>query len=238
MTKHGAGLARPRAIMATMKLTFAVIPTHDRPAELRQTISSLDLPPERILVIDNASTPPVAGVAAQVVRDEEQPPNISRLWNIGLDWAHEQAAGEKYAVAVLNDDLVLPPGFLDAMTGALNRYGAAIAYPDRSGDNPDWHNTEQGPVLKPHRMTGYAFVVDGQANLRADERFRWWYGDDDLEWRAQAAGGTVRVGGVTVEHLYSNASTYGSPVLNAQTEVDAQSFIAKWGRPSWIFPTD
>ena len=152
--------------MATMKLTFAVIPTRDRPAELRQTISSLDLPPERILVIDNASTPPVAGVAAQVVRDEEQPPNISRLWNIGLDWAHEQAAGEKYAVAVLNDDLVLPPGFLDAMTGALDRYGAAIAYPDRSGDNPDWHNTEQGPVLKPHRMTGYAFVVDGQANLR------------------------------------------------------------------------
>lgn len=120
------------------------------------------------------------------------------------------------------------------MVGALDRYGA---YLDRSGDNPDWHNTEQGPVLKPHRMIGYAFVVDGQANLRADERFRWWYGDDDLEWQARAAGGTVRVGGVTVEHLYSNASTYENPTLVAQTEVDAQSFIAKRGRPSRIFPT-
>jgi GT2 family glycosyltransferase len=226
------------AMMAIMTLTFAVIPTHDRPAELRQTLTSLGLPPERVLVVDNASTPPVTDVPAHVVRDEEQPPNIYRLWNIGLDWAHEQAAGEKYAVAVLNDDLVLPEDFLGRMVDALDRFQATIAYPDRSGDNEDWHNTEQGPVLKPDRMTGYAFVVDGRAGLRADERFRWWYGDDDLEWRAQALGGTVRVGGVTVEHLYSNASTYGSPVLNAQTEVDAQAFIAKWGRPSWIFPAE
>lgn len=70
-------------MMAIMTLTFAVIPTHDRPAELLQTIASLGLPPDRVLVIDNASTPPVADIAAQVVRDEEQPPNISRLWNIG-----------------------------------------------------------------------------------------------------------------------------------------------------------
>ncbi|MFS8096698.1 glycosyltransferase [Lentzea alba] len=218
-----------------MTLTFAVVPTHNRPAELRQMLKSLGLPRDRVLVIDNASTPPVADVEAVVVRDEEQPPNLSRLWNIGLDWAHEQAAGEKYAVAVLNDDLVLPQGFMDAMVDALGRYGATIAYPDRSGRGTDWHNTEQGPVLMANRMTGYAFVLDGTANLRADERLRWWYGDDDLEWQAQALGGTVLVGGVTIEHLHHNTSTEQNPVLRAQTEVDEQEFIAKWGRSSWDY---
>lgn len=221
-------------MMTIMTLTFAVIPTHNRPAELRQTIATLGLPPERVLVVDNASTPPVADVDATVVRDSEQPPNLSRLWNIGLDWAHEQAAGEKYAVAVLNDDLVLPPGFLDTMVEAMDRTGAVIAYPDQFGRGSDWHNTVQGPIEpRNNRLTGYAFVLSGQAGLRADERFRWWYGDDDLEWQAQAIGGTVLVGGVTVEHLHPNASTAENPVLREQSGVDKKSFIAKWGRSAW-----
>ncbi|MFI6096215.1 glycosyltransferase family 2 protein [Lentzea sp. NPDC051213] len=217
-----------------MTLAFAVIPTHDRPAELRQTIATLGLPPHRVLVIDNASSPPVAEVPAVIVRDEEQPPNLSRLWNIGLDWAREQAAGEPYAVALLNDDLVLPPGFMAAMVAAMERTGAVIAYPDQFGLGEDWHNTVQGPIVpRQNRLSGYAFVLNGQAALRADERFRWWYGDDDLEWRAQALGGTVLVGGVTVEHLRPNASTTGNPVLHEQSKVDEQAFIAKWGRPAW-----
>jgi GT2 family glycosyltransferase len=215
--------------------TFVVIPTHNRHAMLPGLVGSLGLPPDHVLVIDNASTPPVNAVDATVVRDDEQPPNISRLWNIGLDWAREQAGDDEYAVAVLNDDLVLPPMFLDVLVDALRRTGAAVAFPSREAGAAELHRTALGPVPQPERMTGFAFVLRGSAGMRVDERFRWWCGDDDLEWTALERGGTVRVP-LTVEHLHPGASTDADPGLEAQTRLDMAAFTAKWGRRPWPDP--
>jgi GT2 family glycosyltransferase len=215
--------------------TFAIIPTHNRHAMLPGLVGSLELPSDRVLVIDNASSPPVTDLEATVVRDDEQPPNISRLWNIGLDWAREQAGDAEYAVAVLNDDLVLPPRFLDVMVDALRRTGAAAAFPARVEGLEELHLTTSGPVPRQARMTGFAFVLRGSAGLRADERFRWWCGDDDLEWTARERGGTVRVP-LTVEHLHPGASTDANPVLEARTRLDMDAFVEKWGRRPWREP--
>ncbi|GAA1281272.1 glycosyltransferase family 2 protein [Saccharothrix xinjiangensis] len=224
--------------------TYVVVPTHNRNELVLELVQSLELPAERVLIIDNASNPPVPPApsidefnppppVATLLLDFEQPPNLSRLWNLGIDWAEKQAGGREHAVAVLNDDVVLPPLFLDYMVSALRQTGADIAFPDQHGRVGLLHRTIPGPVPLRERMTGYAFVLRGGVGLRADERFRWWCGDDDLEWQALERGGTVCVGGIGVQHLYPDRSTRSRPELEAQTHRDRTAFVQKWGRAPW-----
>ncbi len=229
---------------------YAVIPTHNRPGDLAALLASI---PESVyvLVVDNASEPPLSGLAGlrgpeflqflgrriQVHRDEEQPPNLSRLWNIGLDWAaelHQFCCGnnDHYAVAVLNDDVVLPPNFFDVMSRAFEVWTADIAFPGATFRA----NVDGGPVGLADRMTGFCFVVRGSSGIRADEQLRWWCGDDDIEQQAlQHARGTVRVlfpPGAIVHH-HPDQSTAANPVLQEQTRQDMATFVEKWGFRPW-----
>lgn len=245
---------------------YAVIPTHNRPDELAALLRSIP-PDAHVLVIDNASEPAVQtslpleflGRRIEIKRDEEQPPNLSRLWNIGLDWAagleqrqlrcdYMLAADEsavlrapEYAVAILNDDVVLPSGFLGHMADALEHHGADIAFPGPYA-NETLRCVRKGPVQSlAHRMTGWCFVLRGSAGLRADERLRWWCGDDDLEQQALQGGrGTVGVAqrvfntgsyDTDLRHLHPDESTVG--VLREQTEKDMATFVKKWGFRPW-----
>lgn len=212
---------------------WAVIPTRDRPGELAGLLSDLD--PARTVIVDNGSEPPVRANVASLIRDLGDPPSISALWNTGLDRVAALAQGP-YDVAVLNDDLRIPAGTLEAVSAAMRAHGCAAAFPDA-------HHmlapgavdvlTEPGPHNLFHRMTGYCFVLRGEDGLRADETMRWWYSDDDLEWRAAQAGGVARVGVATpVTHLHPNVST-GRPELAAQAAQDRARFVAKWGTPPW-----
>lgn len=219
---------------------WAVIATKDRPFELHGLLS--DLPdPNKVVIVDNGSMPGVrqyAGsvmVARSVLCRPMIQPNLSKLWNDGLDEADRLATGP-YEVAVLNDDLRVPPGTLEMLAEALRLYDAAAAFPDvfgelRPGQVDILHEAKPHNLF--HRMTGYCFMLKGELGLRLDERFRWWYGDDDLEWRAAQHGGVARVGGVTVEHLHPNESTHYSPELTEQTRLDRAAFVEKWGLEPW-----
>src|SRR3546814_6922443 len=77
---------------------------------------------DRVVIVDNGSDPAIVpehwGMAERweggkvgVIRYDEDPPNISRLWNVGLDVVEEaiRSAGEdEWDVAVLNSDVVVP----------------------------------------------------------------------------------------------------------------------------------
>jgi GT2 family glycosyltransferase len=77
-------------------------------------------------------------------------------------------------------------------------------------------------------MTGFCFVVRGEARLRCDERFVWWYGDSDLERQVRAQGKqTVCVGGARVSHFTPMQSTRGD--LLEQAKRDEAAFAEKWG---------
>lgn len=141
----------------------------------------------------------------------EDPPNISRMWNLGLDSVHEHAKGEPYDVAVLNDDAIVPPDWFDRVVSAMRHKNAAAGAVRRSFDP---------------RMAGYAFVLDGTKGLRADERFQWWYGDDDLQRQAEQAGGVAFARGQDVEHRHPNSTTVG--VLAKIAEADALRYKEKW----------
>lgn len=221
---------------------LAVIPSHNRPDELNRLLAALRDQCDIAIVIDNASTPPLKpkapGSIVHLMYDDEQPPNLSRLWNVGLDEARRMVeawdlldADGAYDVAVFNDDAVPPPGWWDAVSGAMRRYGAAAGCSDPHGlDWADRVKVDADPDIMT-RMTGWAFMLRGELGLRADERYRWWWGDTDLDWRARRAGGMVVVPGFPVGNTLANSTTVG--VLAEQAGRDRQTFIDVWGYAPW-----
>lgn len=162
-------------------------------------------------------------------------PNLSRMWNIGLDQAYHLADSrgqEDFIVAVLNDDVSLPAGFMRRLGEAIQLGGAAAAFPDQNRVGPGLL-TAPGPVPLAMRMCGYAFALRGSLHLRADEDLQWWYGDDDLDWRARQAGGVVRVAGLHVTHHDPNGYTARQPGLHEQAGRDRETFARKWGMTPW-----
>jgi GT2 family glycosyltransferase len=194
---------------------FAVIATHNRHELVRDLTIRLSHDEVLPVLVDNASTPPVTDFQGVKLTDPEQPPNLSRLWNLGLAEACRLSAdSEEFAIAVLNDDLRIYPGFVRELADGLGTEAAAT---------------------HPAGFVGCAYVLRGSlvrtGRLRFDERFRWWYGDNDLEWQARKLGGlrTVELRGV-LQHLYPNASTKARPELREQAERDRQAFVEKWGK--------
>lgn len=211
---------------------IAVIPTHNRPQELGVAVTAIGPQVDTVIVIDNASDPPVNGVEAIVIRDPEQPPNLSRLWNIGLDAAAAWAKGhDEWDVAILNDDTIAYPDWMDKVSRGLRETTAAAAYTS----NPYMNRIV---IHGPHsgwgtgtRVHGWAFAMRGETTFRFDERFRWWAGDDDASVWFRNNGGIAAVPGDEVLNTLANSSTAGE--LMVQAAKDMQTFVDKWGRRPW-----
>lgn len=230
----------------------AVVATHNRPAELARLIAAVAPQCDHIVIVDNASDPPVpryeiadwpAGRSGEpmscwvkVVHDDEQPPNLSRLWNVGIDIAYRlHRRTSEFDVAVLNDDAIPPPGWWDAVSGAMRRLGAAAGCADPFRDTlPAGAAVVYGadaPMSVTTRLAGWAFILRGELGLRADERLRWWCGDDLLSLQARERGGLVHVSGFPVPNTGANSSTTG--VLAEQAGRDMQTFVDICGRRPW-----
>lgn len=223
---------------------WAVIPSKNRMKTLVPLVEQLLADNVKVVIIDNGyeqeelrQLPASASLYMQWMH--EDPPNISKLWNAGLDWVAEMnaplGAENEYFVAVLNDDIIVPPEFVQRLAVFMETQDAAAAYPDQHdyfiGQPGCLKHTTAETLSMFTRLCGYAFALRGSLNLRADETLKWWYGDDDLFWRANLQGGSVLVGGLKVEHLSPNSTTVGK--LAEQAGLDRQTFIDKWGRAPW-----
>lgn len=215
---------------------WAVIPSIDRPEMLGNLCQQLGKDGVRLVIIDTGYKTllpkEVYDWNAIVIGDVRQPPNISRWWNKGLDYIKVIEGGDEHVVAILNDDISIPPNFVQELATAVLCDDNAAAFPDQHSyflGQKNWlKHTKAEPVSLYTRLCGYAFALRGSAGLRADETLQWWYGDDDLDWRAREAGGSILVGGLKVEHLAANSTTVGK--LAEQAGRDRQTFIDKWGR--------
>lgn len=218
---------------------YAVVPTHNRPQRLAELVAALGKQVDTIIVLDNASDPPMdwAQLAAlapsatlELLREPEQPPNLSRFWNRLFGYVAGLAAArgqETWDVAVFNDDAVLPNGWYDACSTLLRADEKAVAA--HTGTVPI-HRRElldEYPYPRDKRMCPWAFVVKGEAGLRSDESMRWWFFDDDFNRQAIQAGGVLAVPGPLVINAEAVQSTVG--VLAEQAQQDMETFAAKWG---------
>lgn len=217
---------------------YAVIPSGSRLKELTNLVKTLVADGVHVVVVNTGyEVEDLSGLGlgtpehpTVVIEDKEAPKNISRWWNHGIKWAsnhNAQEGGGEYVVAVLNDDILVPPGFVQELAGAILYHDVVASFPDVFGMGRDQ------VFLKPShwRMSGFAFALRGSAELRADEDLVWWYGDNDLEWQAFQAGGVVTVGGLKIQHLYPNSTTVGE--LAEQAGRDRQTFSRKWGQNAW-----
>lgn len=220
-------------------MSYAVVLTHNRPEMLRVTVDAIAPQVETVMIIDNASDPPVTDANwptnVAVVHDAMQPPNLAHLWNRALETfaVGGPSTGEHWDAAFLCDDVIVPPDWYWRVTDYMHDYqgsaGSAHGYQPQSmatvkrSPDPDIYG----------RMCGWAFVVCGESGIRADESMRWWWCDTDIDWQARARGGTIIAPGAIATNQLPNAWTNAKPELGEQAGKDRAAFAAKWGSNPW-----
>lgn len=215
---------------------------------MRRIVLALLTYVDKIFVVDNASTPPLHAddlipqhempgwpQLIEIIRDEEQPPNLSRLWNVGLDAAQREAerrGSTEWDVIVLNDDVIIPPQWCQSVIEQLRAIDVVAV------STPTIHPINNVRVIRvpgegglPWRLCGWAFIMRGEVGLRGDEQLRWWYGDNDIDWTARTSGGIALVPGPVVINELANSTTNG--VLAEQAGRDRETFVSKWGKAPW-----
>lgn len=215
---------------------YVVITTYERPDMCLDAINTCH-DADVVLVVDNGTNKPMPEPGDEktltpyyLLRDDQQPVNLSALWNEGLAWCEEdakQTGATEWDVAIINDDVLLPEYWLTNVQGEMRRTPAVAAC---TGPTTILH-TQPGPVPLHLRMTGWAFMLRGETGLRVDETFQWWFGDSDLDWNARQNGGMLMFSGPVPENRCANGYTTGERA--AQAGRDHAAFLAKWGMTAW-----
>ena len=199
-------------------MLFMTVPTAGaHPELLADLIRDCGLPPERVVIV---VTKPGVDLPEGVIRVESfGPPRIQHWWTLGIDEAQRRGAT---AVAVLNDDIRVQPATLARLHSELTGTCAAIASPSRPGIRDGVHKRPLIPYEP--RLWGSIWVLNLATGLRPDERYVWWYGDNDLDLRARRHHGGVVLVPVEYEHVHPSTATFRSPELLAIAERDGQRF--------------
>lgn len=199
-------------------MIFCVIPTRgDRNDQLEALVSNAAEAPERAIIIKTA--PGIQTPADTLSIEDLGPRNIHRWWNRGIDLAHELGAT---SVAVLNDDVKISRHSLQEMSRLLHNTGATLATP---GSEVALFRQKRPQI---RRLHGFAWMLNPKHELRPDEDFHWYFGDDDLEIRARRRFMGLVTVPVEFEHLYPGHSTVSSPELMQQINRDEILFRRKY----------
>ena len=211
---------------------WAVIPTRDRIDLLDGCLNSLEGQVDGVVVVSNSDTPLDLSGNVDVINRPQWPPNLSAMWNYGLDHVAEQVGDAEWYVAVVNDDAELPPGWASSLATALSETGAALAYTDRLGRSGKTLYTSP-PTTPWESMSGWAFMLRGGIGLRFDDTMAWWYSDTAMDFTCRQRGGTVAVPGPQPVHHRPNGLTVQHPELTEQASRDRMRFAEVWGYVPW-----
>jgi len=184
---------------------WLTIPSGTRRQYLQDIIQDSNIPPEKIVIVHTVESEPIDGV--NNIWDLE-PVNIHRWWNRGIDVA--RTFGADY-IAVLNDDLKLKNDPINKIARSMHSMKAILGY----------------PLPYTGGLPGYCWLLDIKSNIRADENLRWWYGDNDIQFKAAMQGEFIYVP-CEVEHMHPNELTHSNPDLMELTKADRKYFEEKW----------
>ena len=201
---------------------YAVVPSYDR-SSLRPCLDSLVDQVDLIFLVQTrqfAIRPHPKLIC--LWPDASCELNISEWWNMGIKAAAETAAGHRdrgwqpeWDVLIVNDDIIAPPGLVAGLSDGMRAGTSALAYCTPA----NWEH------ITP--ITGWCFMLRGEAGIMADPQFRWWYGDNDIELQARAKGGAVAVEGCQVRHLFPSGHDH---LMGEQIASDTELYHKKWDK--------
>lgn len=200
------------------RLRIALVgPTRNRPDLFAQAVAAIRPQVDRVVTVAHGAE--AVGYATPLVEAliewTEDQPNISAMWTAGLALA-AQVAGGPHDVAVINDDAVVDADWFDTLATAMHAAGAAGASGSRQAN-------------KLATMAGYAFLLDGTKDVRADERMRWWYSEDPIQRRCFDAGGFVIVNGPTAVNHRADTEIRLNPTLRRWSREDRETYRRSHG---------
>lgn len=213
---------------------FAIVPTNGRPC-FKECLAAIREQVDDVIIVEGGpDAEHTEWTDFPIIREPDL--NISKWWNLGLTLIEsrmKQLGGTQWDVAVINDDVIVPPGWFNAVVDTMRVNGAAAGCSGAAGSAVPYSvmHTQPGPVGLATRMTGFAFILAGEKGVRANEKLRWYFSDDHVDWMARRAGGMVMVPGYGVEHLFPNAQM--TPELQETVPEDAAQFHAYWGMRPW-----
>lgn len=153
--------------------------------------------------------------------------SIYDAWN----WSIRVANDTEQTLAVLNDDIVLTHGSLEAAESVIPQGWALVGLNYRA---PAHVVDRTMPVLEvsgTYRLGGFggfAFVLAPGAPL-VDSRFQWWFGDDDLAERLKAEGKRLGVHlGAPVDHPEPSLTGNSEPWTQKAAGEDTVLFRSLW----------
>lgn len=161
------------------------------------------------------------GIDTLLLADPKQ--NLYAKWNQGAAWA----AGLKAdAVAILNDDIVLPPDTLATMYDMMIKHDFACVGVDHRAkfgiaDKLDmWEITGWvGQLML--EITGWCFMVRAGRWQQIDEGYEWWWGNGDLFVKIAEAGGRLgQIKGLGITHV-NEGTARNHPWTEAAKKRDA-----------------
>jgi hypothetical protein len=213
---------------------YAIIPSRDRREMLKALVNNLTEQGLHVVIVDNGYDPKLEFDPAVKIISYNKSPNLSQMWNIafnyieGIEWILET---KHWNVSVFNDDTLIPDHWIDYVSDGLRENDVVIACTDPYGTltQPLIKRSRDGNIST--RMCPWAFMVRGEAGLRADENMAWWWGDTDLDWQACENGGVLLLPGCTTQNTLANSTTFGA--LAEQAGRDAEYFAQKWGGRPW-----
>jgi GT2 family glycosyltransferase len=192
---------------------WLVIPTSNRFDYLNKIIRNSLIPEENIVLVRTENGPVFGNVKNIFVKTGKV--NIQKWWNVGINYAEKHGAR---LVAVLNDDVYISPGSLQAIALEVLEQNAALGFP------------------YPHSgcLAGYCWILNLNSAVRPDERFKWHFGDNDLQMQAQFSSKYIYVS-ADVQHLEGGKLTEENQSLKLLAERDHVAFIQKWGDRPTLF---
>jgi hypothetical protein len=193
---------------------FATIPTRgDNPEVLENIVNDSGLHPDQFVIVrTRKGTPVPEGVN---VIDDFGPINIQRWWNAGIKSCVERGA---HTVVVSNDDIEIDKETFGTLSNALDASRATISCP---GSTEELRNSRL-PAMR--KLVGSLWAMNPSHGLFPDERYRWYYGDDDLDIRARRKFNGIVLTDVHYIHLTPGASTTSSPELLQLLNSDLATF--------------
>lgn len=181
---------------------WMTVPVDTRQQYLVGLVERCGLPIDQVVIVRGSTSTPAYVSGAHHLDQPEGIKNIQHWWNMGIDFAEAHGATH---VFVAPDDVLFGSTLVTDLEAAMTSTGAALAYPTSCG------------------MA--CFMIDLSSDVRPDDQFSWWFGDDDL---MQQATGRTAVIDTPVWHLHPNQLTGESELLQSLARDDEVKYRIKW----------